>query len=309
MGAMKMMKKMKGGEDSESEESEESWESKGESESEESDESESESSESESESESESADSSEEASGDEKYAKFLKMMKKMEKAKHMKEEFGDFMKWKMMKMQEIEEKNAPVFTYFDIRVRGEIARLMIAYGGLKIKERRVNITGDEWANLKPSMPYGQLPILNISGHVFAQSLAIQKFIAIKAGLYPKNYLAQLMVDQIANAREDLLIAESRFFLEQDPVKKAEYNATVQKAYPLYLGNFNRYISENPDKSGYVIGHKLTLADLIIFEGSQTVFQNQPEMLEQFPYIRALRAKVGAEKGIMEYIIKRGFYEI
>merc|ERR1719239_1357805 len=248
--AMKMMKHMKG-EDSE----ESSEESKSESESEESEEESS---------ESESAASSEEAGGDKKYADFLKTMKKMEKAKQMKEEFADFMKWKMMKEKE-EEANAPVLTYFDIRVRGEISRLMIAYGKLNIKERRVNITGDEWAKLKPTMPYGQLPILNISGHVFAQSLAIQKFIAIKAGLYPKHYLAQLMVDQIAMAREDLLIAESRFFLEQDAVKKAEYNATLQNAYPLYLSNFNRYIEENPAKSGYVIGDKLSLADIIIFE--------------------------------------------
>jgi len=204
----------------------------------------------------------------------------------------------------MEEENAPVFTYFDIRGRGEITRLMIAAAKLNIKEVRVNTTNNEWAELKPTMPFRQLPILNISGHVFAQSLAIQKFIAIKAGLYPKHPLAQLMTDQIANAREDLFIAESRVALAEDVLTRNSANATLQNAYPIYLEQFNNFIEQNPAKSGFVIGHKLSLADIIIFEGVYSVSKMSPEMLDNYPAIKVLAHKVAAAEGILQYLVNR-----
>jgi len=98
------------------------------------------------------------------------------------------------------------FTYFDLRARGEITRLLFAAAKKPLNEVRVQFA--DWPTLKPTMPFGQLPVLNISGTEYAQSLAIQAFIAKEFGLYPTNNRDALMTDQIANAREDLFIAES-----------------------------------------------------------------------------------------------------
>ena len=41
-----------------------------------------------------------------------------------------------------------VFTYFNIRAKGEVARMLFAYSGLKYED--VRPTDDEWRALKPS---------------------------------------------------------------------------------------------------------------------------------------------------------------
>merc|ERR1719422_1464155 len=256
-------------------------------------------------------ESSEEKEEGDKLAMFSEFMSKMEKAKKMKEEFGDFMQWKKEKMMDEKkdaEKEMPTFTYFDVRARGEISRLIIEYGDLPIKQIRVNQS--EWAALKPTMPFGQLPVLNISGMAFAQSLAIQKFLAIKAGLYPKSPKEQLLTDMIANAREDLLIQEIRVAQEQNVTQQAILRAGLPAAYDLYFSNFKQYLEANPaGRNGLVLGDKLSLADLIIFEGSQTAFQTMPEILDKFPAIKALRAKVMATEGLMHYLVKRPKFDL
>ena len=47
------------------------------------------------------------------------------------------------------------YTYFDLRVRGESGRLLLAYGGYKYEDVRVAPPwddGENWKALKPSMP-------------------------------------------------------------------------------------------------------------------------------------------------------------
>merc|ERR1711963_375561 len=256
-------------------------------------------------------ESSEEEEEDSKLAMFKEFMGKMEKAKKMKEEFGEFMMWKKEKMMDEmkdAEKEMPTFIYFDVRARGEISRLIIEYGDLPIKQIRVNQS--DWPALKPTMPFGQLPVLNISGVEYAQSLAIQKFLAIKAGLYPKSPREQLVTDMIANAREDLLIQEIRVASETNTTQQATLRSALPAAYDLYFGNFKQYIEANPaGKNGLVLGDKLSLADLIIFEGSQTAFQTMPEILDKFPAIKALRAKVMASDRLMHYLVKRPKFDL
>jgi len=196
-------------------------------------------------------------------------------------------------------------TYFDLRGRGEISRLVFAAGKRNYTETRVQFA--DWPALKPTMPYRTMPTLNVSGEIYAQSLAIQAFVARELGFYPTNNRDAMMVDQIAMAREDLLIAQAKFNTEQDPVKKAAANTVVQAAYPIYLGNFARYIRENPMNSGWVVGDKMSLGDIILYEGTQTLVQLQPTMLESYPELKALRAKVEMQDGIKQYLAARKFY--
>jgi len=189
-------------------------------------------------------------------------------------------------------------TYFDIRGRGEVIRLLFAAANQTYTERRVQFA--EWAQVKPTMPFGQLPLLNISGSYYTQSLAIQNYLAREFGFYPTNAIDGLMTDQIANAREDLLKIESRVFTFRD----SSYNQTLMDAYPRYLGQFNSYIKANPSMSGYVIGDKMSLADIIISEGTQTISQANPSVLTPYPEILALRQKVMAQDGIRQYLATR-----
>ena len=54
------------------------------------------------------------------------------------------------------------YTYFDLRVKGEPARLLLAYGGVKYEDERIPCPWDDpepWASKKGTTPWGQMPLL------------------------------------------------------------------------------------------------------------------------------------------------------
>merc|ERR1712098_756442 len=57
-------------------------------------------------------------------------------------------------------------TYFNLRARGEPSRLLLAYGGIKYEDERIAPPWDAdstWSTLKPTTPFGQLPVLKWDG--------------------------------------------------------------------------------------------------------------------------------------------------
>merc|ERR1712117_24207 len=67
-------------------------------------------------------------------------------------------------------------TYFNLRGRGEPCRIMLAYGGIKYEDERIPPPWDPtstWASLKPTTPFGQLPVLNWDGVEICQSMAAE----------------------------------------------------------------------------------------------------------------------------------------
>ena len=58
------------------------------------------------------------------------------------------------------------YIYFDLRVKGEPARLLLAHGGVKYTDERIELGWNDpkpWTELKPTMPWGQLPMLQWKG--------------------------------------------------------------------------------------------------------------------------------------------------
>ena len=72
------------------------------------------------------------------------------------------------------DKPAYKLTYFNIRGRGEFLRYMFAYAAQNYTDDRVEQA--DWPKLKPNMPFGQLPVLEIKQgskvDIIAQSSAI-----------------------------------------------------------------------------------------------------------------------------------------
>jgi glutathione S-transferase len=53
---------------------------------------------------------------------------------------------------------------------------------------------EEFARIKPTLPAGQLPILEADGVVYNQSKAIEQYAARISGLYPADLAKALVVD-------------------------------------------------------------------------------------------------------------------
>jgi len=195
-------------------------------------------------------------------------------------------------------------TYFDGRGRGEILRLIMAKGGVKHDD--VRLTFEQWPEFKGKTPFGSMPVLELNGKMYAQALALAIFLARENKLYGANNLENLMIDQILMCREDIVVPEAKIKFEQDQGKRAELTKDmIDTTYPKFFGFFDTIIKDNPTKSGWAVGKKISMADLVIFDVSEWIFGlKEEEMRSAYPNIAAVRAKVATTPGIKEYLANR-----
>ncbi|KAH7478973.1 hypothetical protein KRP22_010975 [Phytophthora ramorum] len=154
-------------------------------------------------------------------------------------------------------------TYMPHPGRGEPIRLAFFIGGVEFEDER--ITREELANRKPSLPFNQLPVLEVDGEVIAQSLGLLRYAGTLSGLYPvTDPVAAYRVDELFALLDDMfnfpLWGASHREKDTDKqlaMREELSNGMVAKT----LGFLENRIIKN--KGPYAAGVNLTVADLAI----------------------------------------------
>lgn len=154
-------------------------------------------------------------------------------------------------------------TYFDLPGRAFAIRACLLKAGVPFEDVRVKfpelVEKRGAAGFNSQVPLGQLPILEIDGKVLVQSVAMARFAAKKAGMYPADDVKALLVDSVLETVNDMSASAP-----QDPdkeVKKTKREAWTQNKLPMFLN----YLENNIDDEGpYMFGKELGLADLFLF---------------------------------------------
>ncbi len=76
--------------------------------------------------------------------------------------------------------------------RAEATRIMLDIAGVPYEDKRVSHA--EWPAIKPTTPFGQVPVLEVDGKQLAQSGAIERYAAKLAKLYPEDPWEAAQVD-------------------------------------------------------------------------------------------------------------------
>ena len=191
-------------------------------------------------------------------------------------------------------------TYFNLRGRGEPARLLLAYGGIKFEDCRLTPAFQdpkEWQKLKPSTPYGSLPLLEWDGTCIAQSMAVARFIARQVGLAGRNDLESAQIDEIIDAINDLLNASAKVFFSKDEAEKKKF---ATETIPAGLANIEaRLVSRGGQ---FLVGNAFSWADLHVFD----FCSNLPDKscLDKLPKIKSLTERVGQIPNIKCWVESR-----
>mgnify|MGYP001179922998 CR=1 FL=1 len=156
--------------------------------------------------------------------------------------------------------------YFDMPFwRAEASRIALFLGGIPFDD--VRTTGEEFEKLKTAgtLPYGQLPVLEVDGTVIAQSVAIARFCGKQAGLYPMdNDVNAARVDELLDTATQITELLSPSFGETDSGKRAAMrDELASQTLPTWLGFLESRLISNRE-SGYFVGPQLTIADLAIW---------------------------------------------
>ncbi|XP_059143165.1 uncharacterized protein LOC131930614 [Physella acuta] len=191
--------------------------------------------------------------------------------------------------------------YFDARGRAEISRLLLAAAGKEYED--VRLPRDQWTAEKPNTPFGQLPVLEVKGKRFGQSLAIAMFLARKLGFYGKDELDGLAVDQVVQLSIDFGSALGRNRREKDEAKKAELlKQTKEVDVPKFVTFYEKILRENG--TGYFVGDSLTLADIVVFDQMEALVQRGMLNIEQYPLVQTWIEKVKSNEKLRAYLESR-----
>ncbi|CEG48312.1 glutathione s [Plasmopara halstedii] len=155
-------------------------------------------------------------------------------------------------------------TYMPHPGRAEAIRLALHIGGIDFEDER--ITREELVARKPSLPFHQLPVLEVDGEIVAQSLAILRYAGKLSGLYPMTTpLAAYRVDELFSIIDEMFnnLLWGASYREKDSEKQLAMRANLSTSIvPKTLGFLEKVISRN--KGSYATGAHLTVADLAIY---------------------------------------------
>ncbi len=71
---------------------------------------------------------------------------------------------------------------------------MLAYAGIPFED--VRVSNADWGALKPTMPFGTMPVLDVDGRKLAQSVAVHRYVATLAGLMPSDPWGVAKADEV-----------------------------------------------------------------------------------------------------------------
>ncbi len=196
-------------------------------------------------------------------------------------------------------------TYKLIYFNAELSRFIFAIfaqAGEKYEDKRV--TSEEWAELKPTTPYGSLPVLEVDGKQLAGSQVIARFLGERFGLAGSNDFENADIAGINDVIVDLFQQLAKFFFEKDEGRKADALKSLKEQHiPRYLALLEKRAQGSGAPEGWLWG-KLTWPDFSFFILTSYVEKIAPEALKDFPTLTKLKASVESLPNIAKWLKER-----
>ncbi|KAF5279383.1 hypothetical protein FQA39_LY05493 [Lamprigera yunnana] len=146
--------------------------------------------------------------------------------------------------------------YYNAPGIAEPIRYLLCYGGIDFEDFRFGRDG--MADLKPKLPFGQVPVLEIDGKQAYQSLAICRYLAHQFKLCGADAWENMEIDSIVDTINDFRIKMFMYYYEPNPeVKEKNKGPLFAETVPYYLGRFEKIAEAN---NGHLAVGKLTWAD-------------------------------------------------
>ncbi|TYZ63604.1 hypothetical protein PybrP1_002548 [[Pythium] brassicae (nom. inval.)] len=190
-------------------------------------------------------------------------------------------------------------TYFDSIGRGEFTRLLLSCGGIEFVDNRISFA--EFGALKPTLPFGQVPTIEVDGVTYSQSAGMARYAAKLAGLYPEDPVAALRNDMISESMYDLanIVVDIKYLTKDEAVKAEKTKTFVEESVPKTLR-----VLESMVQGKFFGGDSIAHADVQLFDVVKNGLAVFPEItFEAFPKLQAVVENVQANANIAAYIAK------
>lgn len=191
----------------------------------------------------------------------------------------------------------PRLTYFDIRGRAEAIRLHLHATATDFDDHRV-ASADEWAALKPTLPFGALPTYEAPEGFLCESHAILRYLGQLVTPVAPNRFGRAELDSahdaIAESQEDLW----RFNWREDYYDHLESYA--ESTLSIRLDRLQACLARGSD-TGEWFGPRFTHVDCLAFCYLDEIDAFFPAVLAQFPELAEFFRRVASRPGISDYL--------
>uniref|UniRef100_A0A0A9Y5I3 glutathione transferase n=2 Tax=Lygus hesperus TaxID=30085 RepID=A0A0A9Y5I3_LYGHE len=193
-------------------------------------------------------------------------------------------------------------TYFNIMGLGETLRFMLSYMGKEFEDFRI-ATFQEWITKhKKNMPFGKLPLLEIDGKPYHQTMALCRWLAKKCDLAGDNDDEALEIDMMMDSFSDFRSMVWSYFYNSDKENKQRIRPRIiEEITPFYLKKFDEKIKEE----GYLANRKLSWVDIyFVAVLGYFSFMIESDICSTYENIRDLRDRVHAIPNIKKWVERR-----
>lgn len=158
-------------------------------------------------------------------------------------------------------------TYFDFHGgRAEPIRLALHIGDIAFEDRR--FAPAEFAEVRQTTPFGQVPVLQVDGTTVTQSDSILRYAGKLAGLYPTDVYQALLCDEVMYVVEEASVKLGPSFRMTGDALQEARTALVQGSMPVYLTWLQNQLLAHGGQ--YFADNRLTVADLKVFIDVRTL---------------------------------------
>jgi glutathione S-transferase len=151
--------------------------------------------------------------------------------------------------------------YFDSHGgRAEPVRLALHIGDVAFEDHRFAFA--EFAEVRKSTPFGQVPTLMVDGVQVTQCDSILRYAGKLAGLYPTDAYQALLCDEVMYVVEEASVKMGPSFRMTGDARRDARAALVNGSMPVYLGWLQSQLQAHGGE--YFADNRLTIADLKVF---------------------------------------------
>uniref|UniRef100_A0A194AKD8 Uncharacterized protein n=1 Tax=Pinctada fucata TaxID=50426 RepID=A0A194AKD8_PINFU len=192
-------------------------------------------------------------------------------------------------------------TYFNARGFAEVSRIILKLNGQDFEDVRVD--SETWPKMKQDTPQGKLPVLEVDGKKIPQSSAIYRYLAGEFDLYGDDKEDKLKIDIIIATIEDLWPPMIKIaFGENEEIKNAAKKKMEEEVIPYVMEYLTKELKNNTN--GWLVGKRMTLADLIFFTATDQVAVGFPDFIEKYQELKTLKNKISEVPQIKAWLEKR-----
>jgi glutathione S-transferase len=197
-------------------------------------------------------------------------------------------------------------TYFDFHGgRAEPVRLTLHIGGVAFEDYR--FASAEFAEVRKSTPFGQVPTLTVDGVQVTQCDSILRYVGKLAGLYPTDAYQALLCDEVMYVVEEASVKMGPSFRMTGDAQREARAALINGSIPVYLGWLQSQLQAHGGE--YFADNRLTVADLKVFVDVRTLNSGRldhvpADLVEKVaPALNAHMQRIAQTPAVAQYYAK------